>query len=167
VPEIEDEIELAIREAARELKSFLNERRSLRKRREKQDVLGRILPEMAEKVAEVTDREEPEIGGALARIMNNVAVETERDGDETTLAVRNHTDTEESPDVTAICATEPAATPPAATAVEVDGEWFLKWQPTVAGGETEQVTFELPADADVTLSVDEVAEEKLTLEEDE
>ncbi len=167
VPEIEDEIELAIREAARELKSFLNERRSLRKRREKQDVLGRILPEMAEKVAEVTDREEPEIGGALARIMNNVAVETERDGDETTLAVRNHTDTEESPDVTAICATEPAATPPAATAVEVDGEWFLNWQPTVAGGETEQVTFELPADADVTLSVDAVAEEKLTLEEDE
>ena len=166
VPEIEDEIELAIREAARELKSFLNERRSLRKRREKQDVLGRILPEMAEKVAEVTDREEPEIGGALARIMNNVAVETERDGDETTLAVRNHTDTEESPDVTAICATEPAATPPAATAVEVDGEWFLKWQPTVAGGETEQVTFELPADTDVTLSVDAVAEEKLTLEED-
>jgi len=167
VPEIEDEIELAIREAARELKSFLNERRSLRKRREKQDVLGRILPEMAEKVAEVTDREEPEIGGALARIMNNVAVETERDGDETTLAVRNHTDTEESPDVTAICAAEPAATPTAATAVEVDGEWFLKWQPTVAGGETEQVTFELPADADVTLSVDEVAEEKLTLEGDE
>ncbi|ERH12121.1 MAG: DNA topoisomerase VI, subunit B, partial [halophilic archaeon J07HB67] len=167
VPEIEDEIELAIREASRELKSFLNERRSLRKRREKQDVLGRILPEMAQKVAEVTDREEPEIGGALARIMNNVAVETERDGTETTLAVRNHTDTEESPEVTAICTAEPTATPQAATAVEVDGEWFLQWEPTVAGGQTEQVTVELPADADVTLSVDGVAEEKLTLEGDE
>ncbi|OTF02152.1 DNA topoisomerase VI subunit B, partial [Halorubrum sp. SD612] len=40
VPEIEDEIELAVREAARELKSFLSKRRSMQQRREKQDVLG-------------------------------------------------------------------------------------------------------------------------------
>jgi len=71
VPAIEDEIELAVREAARELKSYLNKRRSMKQRREKQNVLGTILPEMAEKVAEVTGRERPDIDGALARIMNN------------------------------------------------------------------------------------------------
>ncbi|MEZ3142891.1 ATP-binding protein [Halobaculum sp. MBLA0143] len=166
VPEIEDEIELAIREAARDLKSFLNERRSLRKRRQKQDVLGRILPEMAEKVAEVTDRDRPEIGGALARIMNNVAVETERDGETVTVAVRNHTDTTESPDVTAVLSAEPAETPEGATVVEVDGEWFLKWHPEVAGGETETVAVDLPTDATVELSVDGVTDEKLTTETD-
>jgi len=75
VPEIEDEIELAIREAARDLKSFLNKRRSMEKRRKKQNVLGKILPEMAEKVAEVTERDPPDIDDAIARIMNNVLVE--------------------------------------------------------------------------------------------
>ncbi len=49
VPAIEDEIELAIREAARELKSYLNKRRSLKKRQQKQDVIATILPKMADK----------------------------------------------------------------------------------------------------------------------
>ncbi|MEZ3116878.1 DNA topoisomerase VI subunit B [Halobaculum sp. MBLA0147] len=163
VPEIEDEIELAIREAARELKSFLNERRSLRKRRQKQDVLGRILPEMAEKVAEVTDREEPEIGGALARIMNNVAVERERDGETVTLSVRNHTDTTEAPDVTEIVDAEPSDVPEAVTVVEMDGEWFLKWAPEVPGGETASIEYTAATDATHQVSVDGVADEKLTV----
>ncbi|MFB6194421.1 MAG: DNA topoisomerase VI subunit B, partial [Halobaculum sp.] len=163
VPEIEDEIELAIREAARELKSFLNERRSLRKRRQKQDVLGRILPEMAQKVAEVTDREEPEIGGALARIMNNVAVECEETGGEVTVRVANHTDTSETVDLTAIVDGEPSGLPDTATAVEMDGEWFVSWEPSVAGGDEATLTYEVPADADTELSVDGVADEKLTV----
>ena len=163
VPEIEDEIELAIREAARELKSFLNERRSLRKRRQKQDVLGRILPEMAEKVAEVTDREEPEIGSALARIMNNVAVECATNGEGTRIQIANHTDTSETVDLTAIFDAEPDAVPDEATVVEMDGEWFLSWEPTVAGGETAAVTVDVAADADVELAVDGVADEKLTV----
>jgi DNA topoisomerase VI, subunit B len=163
VPAIEDEIELAIREAARELKSFLNERRSLRKRRQKQDVLGRILPEMAEKVAEVTDRDEPEIGGALARIMNNVAVEHDRaDGDER-IRVANHTDTDETVDVTAIVDSKPADLSDGATVVEMDGEWFVSWEPTVAGGETATLTYDAAADATTELSVDSVADEKLSV----
>jgi DNA topoisomerase-6 subunit B len=165
VPEIEDEIELAIREAARDLKSYLNERRSLRKRRKKQDVLGRILPEMAEKVAEVTERAEPQIDGALARIMNNVAVERERDGDTVTLTVRNYTDTTEELDITEIVSAEPADVPEDVTAVEMDGEWFLKWDPSVSGGEEAEIQYTADADADIEISVSEIADEKLTVSE--
>jgi DNA topoisomerase-6 subunit B len=163
VPEIEDEIELAIREAARELKSFLNERRSLRKRREKQDVLGRILPEMAEKVSEVAKQPEPEIGGALARIMNNVSVERERDGDTVTLSVQNYTDTSEELDVTEIVAGEPDDVPDAVTPVKMDGEWFLKWNPSVPAGETVEISYTVDPETDIEISVDEIAEEKLTV----
>jgi DNA topoisomerase-6 subunit B len=166
VPEIEDEIELAIREAARDLKSFLNERRSLRKRRQKQDVLGRILPEMAEKVAEVTGRDHPEIDGALARIMNNVAVELERDGSDVTLTARNHTDTTESLEVNAFLSAEPGTEPESATVVEVGGEWVLTWRPEIPSGETATTEFTLPTGAIIELEedhIDGVPDEKLTV----
>jgi len=163
VPEIEDEIELAIREAARELKSYLNKRRSMAKRREKQDVLGRILPQMADKVAEVTGRNHPDIEGAMARIMNNVGVDRERDDETVTLKVVNHSDRSESLEITEIVSAEPADLPDAANAIEMDDEWFINWNPEVSSGETVELEYSLPTDADADASVDGVDAEKLTV----
>ncbi|GAB7093360.1 DNA topoisomerase VI subunit B [Halolamina litorea] len=163
VPAIEDEIELAIREAARELKSYLNKRRSMAKRREKQDVLGRILPQMAEKVSEVTGREYPDIEGAMARIMNNIGVDRERDDDSVTLTVENHSSRGESLEITEIVSAEPAALPDGVDAIEVDDEWFIKWNPEVGSGETVELTYSLPSDADADANVDGVDAEKLTV----
>jgi DNA topoisomerase-6 subunit B len=165
VPAIEDEIELAVREAARELKSYLNRRRSLRKRREKQEVLGRILPEMADKLAEVTGRDRPNIDGALARIMNNVSVERTVEDGLVTLTVENYTDREESLEVTDVCSAEPELNGRAdgASVVDVGGEWVLQWSPTVPAGETVEIEYRLPSDADFDLDVDGVESEKLTV----
>ncbi|GAA0220492.1 DNA topoisomerase VI subunit B [Halobaculum roseum] len=163
IPAIEDEIELAVREAARELKSYLNKRRSMQKRREKQDVLGRILPEMAEKVAEVTGRDHPNIEGAMARIMNNVGVERERDGDTVRLIVENHSDRTEEPDVTDIVSAEPTDVPDEATVVDLDGEWFVKWNPSVPGGEEATLEYTVAGDAEFDVNVDGIESEKLTV----
>jgi DNA topoisomerase-6 subunit B len=163
IPEIEDEIELAIREAARELKSYLNRRRSLQKRRQKQDVIGTILPQMADKLAEVTGRERPEIDGALARIMNNVGVERTVDGEEVTLTVTNYSDRSADPEVTEIVSAEPDAVGDDATVVDLDGEWFVKWNPSVPAGETAELTYTVPDDATFDISVDGVETEKLTI----
>ncbi|MBP1986705.1 DNA topoisomerase VI subunit B [Halolamina salifodinae] len=163
VPEIEDEIELAIREAARELKSYLNKRRSMAKRREKQDVLGRILPQMADKVAEVTGREHPNIEGAMARIMNNVGVDRERDGETVRLSVENHSDRGESLEITEIVSAEPGDLPDGVDAIEMDDEWFLNWNPDVDSGETIELEYSLPTDADADATVDGVDDEKLTV----
>ena len=139
VPAIEDEIELAIREAARELKSYLNKRRSMQQRRKKQNVLGKILPEMATKVAEVTGREEPDIDDAVARIMNNVLVERSvkenGDGQAISVTVENNSNTAESLEITDIVTAEPTNLSDGASAVEMDGEWFISWNPDVPGGE--------------------------------
>jgi len=163
VPAIEDEIELAIREAARELKSFLNRRRSLQKRREKQDVLGRILPEMADKLAEVTERDRPNIDGALARIMNNVSVERTVDSGTVTLAVVNHSDRSEELDMTDIVSAEPGDLNGEATVVDLDGEWFVQWNPTVPAGERVELTYSVDGHAEFDITVDGVEAERLTV----
>jgi len=162
VPEIEDEIELAVREAARELKSFLNKRRSMQQRREKQDVLGRILPEMADKVSEVTGRPRPDIDGALARIMNNVSVEREVTDDTVTLVVENHSDVNEQLEITDIVSTEPTDLSDG-TVVDMDGEWFVQWKPEVPSGDERELTYAIDGDADFEVSVGGVETEKLTV----
>ena len=164
IPEIEDEIELAIREAARELKSYLNKRRSMQKRRQKQDVLGKILPQMADKVSEVTGRPRPDIDGALARIMNNVSVERELKDGEVTLVVENYSDRTEQPDITDIVSVEPQGLNGDATVVDLDGEWFVKWSPSVSSGDTATLTYEVTDDADFDINVDGVETEKLTVQ---
>ena len=163
VPEMEDEIELAIREAARELKSYLNKRRSMQQRREKQDKLATILPEMAEKLTEVTEKEALNIDDSLARIMNNVLVEREVEGGTVRLVVENNDDTNAGLDVTDIVSAEPSDTN-GAQVVEMDGEWFVKWAPTVAAGEKAVLEYSVDETAEFTVSVDGIEEEKLTVD---
>jgi DNA topoisomerase-6 subunit B len=164
IPEIEREVELAIREVARELKSYLNKRRSMQQRREKQDKLGTVLPEMAEKLAAVTDREPLNIDDTMARIMNDVLVEHERENGTAALLVENNAGTSADLEVTAIVSEEPGDVD-GATVVEMDGEWFLKWAPTVGDGEAARLEYRLPEGADCTVSVEGITEEKLTVTE--
>jgi DNA topoisomerase-6 subunit B len=177
VPQIEDEIELAIREAARELKSYLNKRKSMQKRKKKQSVIASILPEMAEKLADVTGHGEPQYEDALARIMNNVLLEREvesvapeeqRDGGGETagstvrLVVENHTSANESLELTEIVSAEPANLSDGATAVDMDGEWFVKWSPTVESGDEAVLEYEIDGEAEFDVSVEGIEDPKLT-----
>ncbi|WP_181687195.1 DNA topoisomerase VI subunit B [Halorhabdus salina] len=167
VPAIEDEIELAIREAARELKSFLNKRRSMRKRREKQDKLGTILPEMATKLSEVTGRKTLDIDDSLARIMNNVLIEREVEDGSVRLVVENNDSTNAEPEITDIVTVQPEnveTNGDDARVVEMDGEWFLKWSPTVGSGDEAALTYEVNGDASFDVSVDGIEREKLTVD---
>ena len=164
IPEIEDEIELAIREAARELKSYLNKRRSLEKRQQKQSVLSQILPEMADKVAEVTGRERPQIDAAMGRIMNNLCIDREIDDGTVTLYVENYSDRAETPEITEIVSAEPAAVDgDGASVVDLDDEWFIQWSPSVSAGEETKLTYTVADGTDFDITVDGVESEKLTL----
>jgi len=162
VEAIEDEIELALREAGRELKSHLDRQRSLAKRRKKQDVIAEVLPRMAEKLSEMTGNEPLEIDDSLARIMNNVLVERTVEDGEVTLTIHNHGETSVSPEVTDIVSEDPGD-PDGATVVEMDGEWFLKWRPDVPAGERASITYTVDSDAEFEASVDGVPAEKLTV----
>ena len=162
VPEIEDEIELAFREAARELKSYLNKQRSLEKRRRKQNVLVDILPEMARKLSEVTGREPLNIDDSLARIMNNVLVERTKENGTVKLAVLNHGDTNASLEITDIVTEDPGDVA-GATVVEMDGEWFIKWNPDVPGGDEAVIEYAVTDEAEFDISVEGLETEKVTV----
>jgi len=75
IPEIVDEIELAVRDVARGLKNYLVKQKLLAKRKEKEEIIEKVLPKLAEKVAEVTGREQPDIQPIVAKIMGNVLVQ--------------------------------------------------------------------------------------------
>ncbi|MFC7141758.1 DNA topoisomerase VI subunit B [Halosimplex aquaticum] len=165
VPELESEIELAMREAARELKSFLKKRRSMQQRREKQDKLATILPEMAEKLTQVTGSEELDIDDTLARIMNNVLVERERDGDTVRLTIENNSDRAADVEITDIVAgSEPALANGDASVVEMDGEWFVKWSASVSSGDETTLEYEVDDGAEFEISVEGLEEERLTVD---
>ncbi|MFB6095239.1 MAG: DNA topoisomerase VI subunit B [Halodesulfurarchaeum sp.] len=164
IPEIEDEIELAVREAARDLKSYLNKRRSMEKRREKQNVIADILPKMAAKVSDMTDSEPVDVEDSLARIMNNVLIEREVEGGTVRLVVENHDTNRADLEITDIVSTEPTDLT-AGDSLEMDGEWFVKWNPTVGSGE--EATLEYTVDgSDATFDIDVkgVESAKLTVE---
>ena len=164
IPELESEIELAVREAARELKSFLKKRRSMQQRRKKQDKLATILPEMAEKLTEVTGRDELNIDDSLARIMNNVLVEREFEDDTVRLVVENNSDRSADLELTEIVGgSEPALENGDASVVEMEGEWFVKWSVSVPAGETATLSYDVVGDASFDVSVDGIESEKLTV----
>ena len=163
IPAIEDEVELALREAARELKSYTNKKRSLAKRQEKQNVIATILPEMAEKVAEVTGREALNVEDSLARIMNNVLVERQRENGTVSLIVSNHDDRNVSLEITDILTADPGEVE-GASVVEMDGEWFVKWKPTVGSGEEATLEYSVPDDTEFDVNVDGVERERLTID---
>ena len=75
IPEIRDEVELAVKEVARKLNRYLNKQSSLKKRREKEVIITKVLPRMAEKLAETLGREIPDINPVVAKVMGNLLVD--------------------------------------------------------------------------------------------
>jgi len=162
IPEIEDELRLALQAAGRDLQSHLKKQRSLQKRRRKQDVIADILPDMAEKLSDVTGRDPLDVEDSLARIMNNVLVERTVEGSTVRLSIHNHGGSSVSPEVTEIVTADPGD-PEGATAVEMDGEWFLKWAPTVGSGATATLEYGIDDEATFDVSVEGIEAEKLTI----
>jgi DNA topoisomerase-6 subunit B len=74
VPEIQKEVEMAVRESARELKSHLSDQRTKRKRQEKRDVIGSLLSDMTDKIENITEGNIDSKQQSQAKILNNVLI---------------------------------------------------------------------------------------------
>lgn len=75
VPEIYNEIQLALRECARKMKAHINKKEKLKKIAEKYEIIQKVLPALAEKSASVLGREVPPIDAVVTKIMNVVVIE--------------------------------------------------------------------------------------------
>ncbi|MFN3384483.1 MAG: DNA topoisomerase VI subunit B, partial [Archaeoglobaceae archaeon] len=95
IPEIVDEIRLALQEAGRRLKEFIDRKNKQQAKKKKEEVIVKILPLIAKKVCEVLEKDSLEVDRIVARIMGYVHFErliSEKDGvKEVKLRVYNFT----------------------------------------------------------------------------
>ena len=75
IPEIQVEIELALRECGRRLKVHLNKKETKARTRTKFEIVQEILPMIAKKSAKIVGRPVPKLSGSITKIMNVVWVD--------------------------------------------------------------------------------------------
>jgi DNA topoisomerase-6 subunit B len=77
IPEIREEIELALKACARSLKTHLNKAAKRSKSKVKFEIVQDIIPMIAEKSAKIVGKPVPKIAGTITKIMNVVWVDEE------------------------------------------------------------------------------------------
>lgn len=82
VPEIREEIELALRACARRLKTHLNKAQRKAKSEAKFEIVQEILPKIAEKSAKIVRKKVPPLAATITKIMNVVWVDVQTASDE-------------------------------------------------------------------------------------
>jgi DNA topoisomerase-6 subunit B len=88
VPNIEWEVKQAVQTVGRAMKDHVNDKRKRAEKRKKRNQLVEIFPQLAETSARIAGEEVPDLGRSLARIMNEVLVESMTDED--VVHVRNY-----------------------------------------------------------------------------
>lgn len=83
-PEIEEEIVAALKGSAKSLRSHLNKQAKKDKTHEKFDIVQKILPDLAAKVAEELGKPVPDISRTVSKIMNVIWFEPESSSDRKT-----------------------------------------------------------------------------------
>ena len=75
IPEIKEEIELALKACARRLKTHLNKAEKKSKTRVKFEIVQDIIPMIAEKAAKIVGKPVPKLAGTITKIMNVVWID--------------------------------------------------------------------------------------------
>ncbi len=103
IPEIFDEVKLALQEVGRKLKEYIDRKQKLQKKKKKEEVLLKIIPLLARKVCEVLEKEPIDADRIVARIMGKVHFERIAEGDRIKLRVANYSKAKRSFKVYEMC----------------------------------------------------------------
>ncbi|MCX6694073.1 MAG: DNA topoisomerase VI subunit B [Methanomicrobiales archaeon] len=90
IPEIAREVTLALQDLGRDLKTFLSRRDRTRLQDDRARAVCAILPEIATKVAEITERPVPDITPIEGRIMKYLILKRKRLGGKVLIEAANH-----------------------------------------------------------------------------
>ncbi len=110
IPEIIDETRLALQEAGRKLKEYIERRSRQQKKKKKEEMISKVLPLIAQKVCEVLEKDPIEIDKIVARIMGYLHIErnvAEQNGvKEVVLKISNFTKSKKEIKVFEMCSGE-------------------------------------------------------------
>ncbi len=150
MPEILSEIDLALKENARKLRRYLTRQAALSERREKEEIIRKILPRIAEKLSDVLGMEKPDIGPVVARIMGNLMVRRrigDQDGMRTVVIdVHNHSEAARSFQLHDLIPWAATQVNPPARQIPAGRGYDYIWKISLKPGEGMSIRYQIPKD---------------------
>lgn len=145
VQEILTEIDLGLKEVARKLRRYLSRQSLLSERREKEEIIRKILPRIAKKLSDVLDRPEPDIGPVVAKIMGNLLVTRQIEQQDGQLfvqvVVENHSDLIRSFKLHELLAEKAAAISPPAKVIPLGEGYDHHWKLSIGPGKRATISY--------------------------
>jgi len=149
MPEILAEVDLGLKEVARKLRRYLGRESLLAERREKEEIIRKILPRIAKKLSDVLDRPEPNIGPVVARIMGNLLVSRESEQQDGRISVRlvveNHSDLIRSFKLHELLGERAEAVSPPAKVIPLGDGYDHHWKLSIGPGKKATISYQIGA----------------------
>jgi DNA topoisomerase-6 subunit B len=154
MPEILAEVDLGLKEVARKLRRYLSRQSILSERREKEEIIRKILPRIARKLSDVLGKEEPDIGPVVAKIMGNLLVFRSVEKNDgllrVSIRVENHSDLVRSFKLHEVLAVQAEEVSPEAKVIPLGDAYDYHWKLSLPAGQSIFLNYRVAADG-VTL----------------
>jgi len=150
VPEIMAEVELGMKDVARKLRKYLARQSVLSERKEKEEIIRKILPRIAKKLSDILGQEEPDIGPVVAKIMGNLLVKrlSTRDNGQSQvkILVENHTDLVRCFKLHELLSSKASSVEPPARAIPVGDGYDYHWKLSLGPGESVALEYQMSSE---------------------
>jgi len=150
VPEIVDEIELGLKEVGRKLRAYLSRKNALSERKEKEVIIRKVLPKMAQKLAQILERDDLDINPVVAKIMGNLMVSRtlSRENGQTfvKLVVANYTDAACKFKLHETVSVEAGSIEPSARVIPLGDGYDHLWKISLKSGEKTTLSYVVPTE---------------------
>jgi len=142
IPEIEREIVLVLQDLGRELKTFLSRRDRTRLQEDRARAVCAVIPEIAEKVAEIVEKPVPDVSPIEGKLMRKLVAKRHTREGAVHIVVNNYTNSETPVQVYDIShdSAESSDRKPDFVS-ELDGEYTKVWQFVLGPGDSWAVTY--------------------------
>ena len=139
LPVIIGEIDLGLKDVARKLRRHLTRQSILSERREKEEIIKKILPRIALKLSQILEREEPDIGPVVAKIMGNLSVRrtvsSQNGRAQVRVEIANHSDVSRSFMLHELLSDEAESLSPNALVTPFGSGYDYRWKLSLKPGE--------------------------------
>lgn len=130
IPEIMEEVRLALQECGRRLKEYVERKKTIQKRKKKEEELLKIIPLLARKISEVVEKDPVDHEKVIARIMGKVYITRSTDNGKAVVEICNFSSSRKRFRIYEMCEGG------------INGERIAKWDVEVEPKETVRIEYE-------------------------
>jgi DNA topoisomerase-6 subunit B len=150
LPEILAEVELGLKETARKLRRYLSRQSALSERREKEEIIRKILPRIARKLSDILGQDEPDIGPVVAKIMGNLMVRrlvVQKNGlTYVKIVVENHSEVARTFKLHETIGQEASEVSPATRAIPMGDGFDYHWKLSLGPGQRADLSYKVQSE---------------------